>query len=154
VRNGEGRKVKHGIVTNGKTTTYYGNAATTAMARMMASHCFSQEEAREAVERSCGELREALIEALVAKGYVFKKKWLDELREKEKKEEGEARERARARHRAKYREFPVETRTTRSKCRLCRNYIRKGEPYHDGGVRGGRAHARCVEEPGNVPNVK
>jgi hypothetical protein len=142
--------MKHGVVTNGRTATYYGNEATRFMARMSATYCNSQKQAVEMVENARGGHRKVLVEELQKLNYVFDKKWLDELYQKEEQEELEAQERARAKARAKYRAFPIEEKTTRSKCKLCGKFILKGAQYHDGGRVEGRAHVACAKEPSDA----
>lgn len=142
--------MKHGVVTDGRTTTYYGNSATRYFASQSALYTRDQEEATSKVEASRGDMRKILIEELEKLGYKFNKKWLKEQYDKEEAEEEEAKLRWAKTVREKMRKHPLGTKSTRSKCSICRGTISKSEDYHDGGV-GHRAHVRCCKEPDAAP---
>lgn len=61
---GEESNMKHGIVRSGRTTTYYGDDANNMMARISASHTYTQEEAEKKVLSAGGKYRTALIAEL------------------------------------------------------------------------------------------
>jgi len=138
--------MRHGMVTNGRTTTYYGDDAQRMMARMSAQYCTSQAEADEKVEKVTSVyVRKYLVEALERVGYKFDPAKLAEYNARDEKMEAEQKAAAIVRHKARHRENPVLTKTTSSKCNFCQKRITKGQQYHDGG-KGQRAHVACAAE--------
>lgn len=136
--------MKHGIVTNGRTTTYYGNAATDLLVRQTAAHTYSKKEAIERLRASSSvSFFERLVEALKRVNSTFTEKELVTLRKHVEKEAARREAEALANRKADIRRNPKSKTPTTSRCMLCMKTL-KGSEYYDGG-RGHRTHVVCAE---------
>lgn len=137
--------MKHGIVTNGRNTTYYGNEAQKYMARQAAMFCDDQERATRYVTE-CGspDYRAALVSELRKMGFEFDEKLIDELNQRDIAAEAKTASERLAKLKETYRDtYPEVSMRTTSKCAFCKLGIKKGTSYYDGG-KGRRAHTTCV----------
>ncbi len=136
--------MKHGIVHNGRSTTYYGNDATRYLAHRSAVFTFSKKEAAQKLRNAMSVgFRMLLAEELKAQGYSFSETYLKRLNKKTEAEEKKHAEEQLAHQKGQLRQFPTTTKPTSSKCVLCRKPIKKGTEYHDG-EKGNRAHVVCA----------
>lgn len=136
--------MKHGIVTNGRTTTYYGNEAQNYLARQAAMFCADQKAATELVTNCTGpNYRAALVDELQKMGYKFTKKLIEELNQRDAANEAKLLAKLLAEKKARFRNFELTDTQTGSKCEFCKLKIKKGSTYYDGG-RGARAHVACT----------
>ena len=73
--------MKHGRVTNGRTTTFYGDDAQVELARMWVTHCFSRRECAKWInEQTLGVYRDAMIEWAKRLGMVVDAKKRDRVK--------------------------------------------------------------------------
>jgi hypothetical protein len=136
--------MKHGTVTNGRTTTYYGNDAQSYLARQAAMFCADQKAATELVTNCTGpNYRAALVDALQKMGYKFTKKLIEELNQRDAASEAKLIAKHLAKKKESFRSFELADTPTGSKCEFCKLKIKKGTTYYDGG-RGARAHVACT----------
>lgn len=145
--------MKNGMVTNGRTTTLYGNTATQWLANQSAAFVASKDEAIEKIRSAGGNFRECLIVAFRARGFDIPEELVEQLREEEAEKERQVVARVRAAKAAEWRAEPLIPATTRSLCKRCDQPIKKGEVCHERETKKGsktlrsRVHSQCVEEP-------
>lgn len=156
--------MRHGVVTNGRTTTYYGSAAVSALAQMSAAHTDTWKEAEKKILSSKGAYRQALIDVLVGRSLSLDGKYrnyknfeitsdlqakLDATAEQERLAEEKAKQKAVRRHKQELREklkgksakIARYSPNIRS-CSLCGKVILIGHKYKSVGKR--YAHDACA----------
>lgn len=136
--------MKHGITSNGRTTTYYGNDAQQYMARQAALFCLDKIQAVEMVKnaRTPG-YRGVLVEELAKQGFTVSKKSIKAFDAADVARMAKERAEELAKVKSIYREYPLSSVSTSSKCSFCKRSIAKRTAYYDGG-KSRRAHVGCA----------
>jgi hypothetical protein len=139
--------VKNGIVTNGRTTTYYGNAANRAMAQMSLQYAASQEEVDEKILKAVGAYQLALVEVAPLLNFKVSKELLAQV-EKKQAEYAKEQEDLRINNlKKKFLTKPVKVakRLLSKNCELCKQPIAPLQGYRD--LSSIKAHSACVDNP-------
>lgn len=69
--------MKYGVFTNGRTTTYYGNDATAALAWMSMLTAISQSDAEKKVLKAAGSFQLALLDSMSKQGFIEPEKYIE-----------------------------------------------------------------------------
>lgn len=149
--------MKHGYVTNGRTTTLYGRVANTFVAKKMAENCDTHDQAIAAIKRSTGAMRESLIANLHGKFLLTEEDNEDSRKqflvtpklEKELEELDLQRAVAAKEEQYKANKLFLKSQTSQEakstlkiKCLVCKKAITKGQQYRK--YKRLRAHKGCV----------
>lgn len=139
--------MKYGVFTNGRTTTYYGNDATAALAWMSMLTAISQSDAEKKVLKAAGSFQLALLDSMSKQGFPVS----DSLRKKVERKQADYKKAqeslARAALKKKFDGKPVKVakRLISKKCALCAQDIAPLQGYQEAGQN--KAHAACVSSP-------
>lgn len=139
--------MKEGVVSDGRTTTYYGNAANLVMAQMSMQYTNSQEEAEEKILKAGGVYQLALMEVAPKYGFTI----TDELKAQVEKKQAEYKAQEEAfridaiKKKLGARPVKVAKRLLSQNCVLCKQPITPLQGYHDGTK--AKAHSVCVSNP-------
>jgi len=144
--------MKHGIVTNGRTTTFYGNAATMYVVRQAIASCFTLAEVEERLKNASSVMRPFYIEEALRQKWKISAElfsWMEEDDKRQEEEQKKIIHKNIVRYLASSTKKKAKSRLS-IPCFLCGGEIKGGQEYHAVTYdrKAYRGHKECVaKEP-------